>query len=82
MSAFYGQVEGCAQTIASRRGGRNSGIRSSAQSWDGSVITRMYERDGKTEVNIEIAEGSSFCGDNYFTGTIEELKEILSKGRR
>lgn len=76
MSKFYGQVEGSAQTIATRRGFRD--IKSSAQSWDGSVITRLfYDDDGKLNINIQLSDDSSFYGCSYFTGTLDELKAKL-----
>lgn len=65
MSKFYGQVQGQAQSIASRRGSQY--IRVSAQSWDGSVITRMvYDDDDVLKVQIEIDDGSSMYGQSYF----------------
>lgn len=76
MSTFYGQVVGSSATTASRRGTQISGIRSSAQSWNGSVIVYMH---GDGIVDIEIAEGSALYGKTYFSGTIEELKEVLKK---
>lgn len=69
-------------TTASRRGSKNSGIRSSAQSYDGSVILKMFDDDGTVKVNVEIAEDSSIYGQSYFCGTIDELKEVLINGRR
>lgn len=41
MSAFYGQIKGMADSLASRRGSMESGIKASVQSWDGSMITSM-----------------------------------------
>ena len=80
MSMFYGQVEGQAETIASRRGSRNSGIKTSAQSWEGSVIVRMHEgEDGEPRVDIQISNDSDFWGQSYFYGTIDELKTQLEK---
>lgn len=78
MSKFYGQVEGMAQTVASRRGSKY--IKTSAQSWDGSVITRLhYDDDGELYVSIDIDDGSSFYGQCYFYGTLEQLKQKLKK---
>lgn len=79
MSKFYGQVqvEGFAQTIASRRGSQF--IKVSAQSWDGSVITRLhYDDNGKLMVDLQIGDGSSWWGKTVFYGTIEQLKAKLS----
>ena len=73
MSTYYGQVIGSAETVASRRGTSKSGIRASAQSWDGSVIVVM--RKGRVE--IEISNGSDAYGYTEFSGTIDELKTAL-----
>lgn len=72
MATYYGQVKG-GGTAATRTGTKNSGIRVSAQSYDGSVIVDL--RDGK--VSIETAKDSSFYGRTIFTGTIEELETKL-----
>jgi len=78
MSKFYGQVEGQASTVASRRGSANSGLKVSAQSWEGSVIVRLWENnEGETMVEIEKAEGStSWCGDTLFWGKLKDLKKL------
>lgn len=48
MAKFYGQTIGCASTVATRRGSAKSGIKSTVQSWEGSVITELNENeDGK-----------------------------------
>lgn len=87
MSKYYGQVEGAAQTVASRRGFRE--IKVSAQSWDGSVIVRLRdksEREFELDkedipiVTIEIEEETSRpYGTPVFTGTIAELKELFDE---
>ncbi len=74
MSTFYGQVEGCAQTPATRRGTANSGIRVSAQSYEGSVIVSMREPG---QVRIELADSSSFYGSCIFDGSIRQLASIF-----
>ena len=72
MSKFYGTVVGASQTSASRRG--NHDIRVSAQSWDGSVITRLWYNDNEVlNVDVEIASGSSVYGQIIFSGTFEEF---------
>ena len=63
-STFYGQVSGSGMTAASRQGTQVSGLRASAQSWNGSVIVYMH---GDGMVDIEIAEGNAFYGKNYFS---------------
>lgn len=73
MSRFYGQVCGNAQTSGSRRGTSSSGIRSSVQSYDGSIA--MYLRDTKHGMllRVEHHEGSSLYGNTIFDGTIEQF---------
>ena len=76
MSKFYGQVFGASNTSASRRG--HNEIHVSAQSYDGSVITRMfYDQDDRLIVNIQMSDGSSSYGDTVFRGTFEDLKKKL-----
>ena len=81
MSKFYGQVEGQAQTVASRRGSANSGLKVSAQSWEGSVIVRLWENnEGETMVEIEKAEGStSWGGDTIYRGKLQDLKSLKTE---
>ena len=76
MSAFYGTVIGSAHTPATRRGGRD--IKVAAQSWNGSVITRMnYNKEGDLMIDLQVGDGSVTAGRTIFYGTIEELKERL-----
>ena len=77
MSKFYGMVRG--NRGASTRGGSaNSGFKSTAQSYDGSVITCLdYDQNDNLKVRIELAEGSTTYGDVAFSGTFEELKEAM-----
>lgn len=80
MSKFYGTVVGMASTPATRRGGRD--IKVAAQSWDGSVITRLYyNKDDELTVDLQIADGSSTMGRTIFTGSMEELESLL-KGEK
>lgn len=80
MSRFYGQVRGNAQTSASRRGTSITGIRSSVQSYDGSIA--MYLRDTKhgMMLRVEHAEGSDMYGNTIFDGTMNEFVTILRGG--
>lgn len=81
MSRFYGQVHGQANTTASRRGGRD--IKASVQSWNGSVIMRMYyDSDDRLNVNVQVADSSSFIGESIFDGTFEEFKKKLQNKDR
>lgn len=78
MSAFYGTVVGQAATSATRRG--SNFIRTSAQSWDGSVCVVLQYQDGELKVVIETASGSSVYGNTIFRGTLEELEKKLKGG--
>lgn len=83
MSKFYG-------TVRDPWGGRGTGtrcghrgIRTTAQSFDGSVIVDMsYGDGGKLEVEVEVAEGSATFGETVFSGGLEELVEALRAGTR
>ena len=76
MSKFYGQVFGAANTSASRRG--HSEIHVSAQSYEGSGITRMfYDCNDRLVVDIQMSDGSSSYGNTVFHGTFDVLKKKL-----
>lgn len=77
MSKFYGQVEGGAATVASRRG--FSSIKSSVQSWDGSAIFEMYyDKDDMLCIRVSVAEDDSkFYGDRIFDGGFGEFIQKL-----
>ena len=78
MSAFYGQVIGQAETPASRRGTAKSGIKVTAQSWDGSLITQMrYNDDDDLMVDLFVNDSSSAYGRLIFCGSLQELEEAL-----
>ena len=81
MSKFYGTVVGSANTEATRRG--HDSIRVSAQSWDGSLITRMrYGQEGQLLVQLDRYNGSSSCyGKTIFYGTLDELEARLTDPR-
>ena len=79
MAQFYGLVVGN-RGEATRMGSKSSGFRSSCQSYDGSVVTRMCDKDGTTMVSILVADGStSYGGETLFYGTIEDLKKKVAK---
>lgn len=82
MSTFYGTVEG-QRGPATRCGSRSSGIRTAAQSWNGSVIVSLCyaERDGEDVlmVGINTSDGSSAYGHNIWNGSYEEFVELLEK---
>lgn len=77
MSKFYGTVVGSARTEATRRG--FDFIKVSAQSWDGSLITRMrYDSDGRLMVELDRSKESTSCwGKTIFFGTLDELEQKL-----
>lgn len=78
MSKFYGTVHGDAsQTDGTRRGFRS--IKVAAQSWDGSLITRMsYDGGGRLMVQLDKSNESSSCwGKTIFWGTLDELEQKL-----
>ena len=77
MSKFYGTVDGASQTCATRRG--HDHIHVAAQSYDGSIITRLsYNHDGDLMVTLEHNEGSSTYGRTIFRGTVDELLKKLA----
>lgn len=76
MSKFYGTVGDpwSNRTNATRCGHR--GIRSSAQSYDGSVIVELeYDNQGALCVTVRCDDGSSSCyGDTVYRGTFDDFK--------
>jgi len=82
MAKFYGQVTGHRST-ATRTGTCNSGMKVSAQAWDGSVITRLWYNDkDELMVSIETSPYSEgWSGDRtLFSGKFDDLYKIeLSK---
>lgn len=75
MAKFYGQVVGMSNTPATRRGGKD--IQSSAQSYDGSITTRLWYDDDTLMVSIRVCEQSGFYGDLIFQDTFEKYVEVL-----
>ena len=82
MSKFYGMVVGN-RGAATRGGSDNSGFKATAQSYDGSVITRLsYNDDNQLMVCIEMEDGrSSTYGDVVFHGTYDELKALFAEAK-
>lgn len=77
MSAFYGCIQGN-RGAATRGGSRASGFRASAQSYDGSVITRLsYNENDELMVTIETSDDSAPYGKIIFYGTFEEFNKKL-----
>jgi hypothetical protein len=75
MSKFYGQVMGAAKTEATRRG--HHYIKTSAQSFNGSVITELTYEDDKLMVRINTGTGSTSLGSTTFYGTFDEFVNKL-----
>lgn len=83
MASFYATINAdLSRTLATRRGSKY--IKTSTQSYNGSIITRMYynEQD-KLMIEIETTETSSSCyGENRFRGTFNQLEELLSYAKK
>lgn len=82
MATFYGQVFGSAKTSASRGGTHDSGIRTTAQSYEGSVIVELAlpeDGDGNRELMVEVQVSSRTAsrGKSLFYGTLDELCQKL-----
>ena len=69
MSKLYGSIQGN-RGAATRCG--SSLMKSSVQSWDGSVITYMSYECDKLMVEICVSDKSSSYGRRIFYGTFEE----------
>lgn len=80
MSALYGTCVGM-RGMATRLGSRASGIKVSAQSYQGSLITRMdLNENDKPIVRLDITDDSDSSGwgsNEVFEGSLEELKQLL-----
>lgn len=77
MATYYGQLEGNGNTRATKTGSKKTGITTSAQSYDGSVIVWMREVNGENMVRIDMAKDSAFHGTRVFDGTLDELATKL-----
>ena len=76
MSKFYGSIQGN-RGAATRGGSSASGIKSSCQSYDGSVITELTYEEEKLMVRISTDSGSSSYGSTIFYGTFDEFVNKL-----
>lgn len=80
MRKFYGTVIGDRQeTNATRRGFQY--IRAAVQSWDGSIITELTERQGKLMLEVRHSETSSVSGDRIWEGELTEFVDLLKGGK-
>lgn len=79
MAKFYGTIKGARESVATKTGTRASGLRVSAQSWDGSVIVDLWEDEqGKAVFSLRFAEGSeSVRGSEFLRATPAELREMV-----
>ena len=78
MSALYGSLQGC-RGETTRTGSKNSGIRASVQSWNGSLVSYMdLDENEKPVITLKTSERSSGYGEEViFRGSLEELKAKL-----
>ena len=82
MATFYGQVFGSGRTSATRGGTYASGLRTTAQSYQGSVIvelTQPEDEDGNRELMVEVSvnSGSASRGKSLFYGSLNEFCQRL-----
>lgn len=76
MSKLYGSIQGC-RGAATRTG--SSLMKSSVQSYDGSVITYMSYEGDKLMVEVCVSARSSAYGNRIFYGTFEEFINKLER---
>ena len=76
MAKFYGSIQGN-RGAATRMG--NSLIKSSVQSWDGSLISCMSYNGDKLMLELSVSKGSASCGKTIFYGTFEEFVNKFEK---
>lgn len=80
MATFYGQVKGNASSTATRQGSAASGIRSSVQSWNGSLIMDLsYDENDALYIEVMHSTGSEFRGYTIFRGTVDEFVDMCKK---
>ena len=81
MSKLYGSLQGC-RGEATRCGTKNSGMRASVQSYDGSLVSYMdLDENDKPIITLKVSNCTSFYGDEtIFRGSLEELKAKLQGG--
>ncbi len=81
MSKFYGQTwteDRTSSTAATRCGHRS--INASAQSYDGSIITRLeYDKAGALVVTIDVASGSRTHGETVYRGPLDQLAACINQ---
>lgn len=72
MSKLYGSIQGC-RGAATRCG--TSLMKSSVQSWEGSLISYMSYEGDTLMLELCVSEGSSAYGKTIFRGTFKEFVE-------
>jgi hypothetical protein len=75
MSKLYGSIQGN-RGAATRTG--SSLMKSSVQSYDGSVITYMSYEGDNLMVEVCVSDRSSSYGSRIFYGTFDEFKAKLT----
>lgn len=80
MSKFYGMIQGNRGAVT-RGGSKNSGIRGSVQSWDGSCQTELWYNDSnELMIRLSISEGSSSYGSEIlFNGRFTDFRKLFIK---
>ena len=76
MAKFYGSIQGN-RGAATRMG--NSSIKSSVQSYNGSLISYMSYVGDKLMLELCVSEGSASSGKTIFYGTFEEFANKFEK---
>ena len=76
MSKLYGSIQGC-RGAATRCG--TSLMKSSVQSWDGSVINYMSYEGDKLMVEVCVSKESSAYGRRIFYGTFDDFVAKLER---
>jgi len=68
-----------AQTTASRRGSKNSGVRSSVQSWEFSLISSLnLDENGTPILTLSTAKDSrGSWGDTVYCGLGEDFTKLM-----
>lgn len=70
MAQFRGTIRG-ARGEASRLGGKESGLRVTANGWHGGVEVRAYHEDGEDHFDVYATDGSGYGGGAGFLGTVD-----------
>jgi len=69
MARFYASIEGQAQTPATRRGGKESGIAGHIRGWNVGVrVSGRVGEDGQDEFDVYLTGGSSGAFSSKFLG--------------